>query len=636
MKSLNLSLICLLINSALMSQVNFTSSDLPIVIINTHGQIIKDQSKITGDMGVIDNGKGTINKPGDPYNVYNGKVGIEIRGHSSQGFPKKQYGIELRDSTGNSVNAVLLGMPSENDWVLNASFTDKTFLRNVLAYKLGNDIGRYASRTRFCEVVINDEYMGLYVLQEKVKRDKNRVDIKKLEGNDRAGDALTGGYIMKIDRIDEGDKYFNSIFPSVYPRAPKQPSPISYIHVYPNAANILPVQQDYIKNYITNFETSLSKNTFNDPFLGYYDFVDMDALVDYFLINEFVKTVDAYRLSAYMYKDRDSEGGKLVFGPIWDYDISFGLADYGNAWLSSGWEGEITPYEGIWSQPFWVRNIFSDPVLKNRLAKRWDELKQSVFNLSAIMGYLDQTILEINQGRARNFIRWPIIGIYQWPEYFVGQTYEEEVLYLKGWIIRRFNWIDANLSANYSYVDWLPGDSSKISLEHLVTTKLPISMFVKSLKNISTFEFRSPDPGVYFNLVSDSVAITINKEGDCTFKIIAKYNNGIVSLSPGYVISQPTEVVPDVELVKKFQLGQNYPNPFNPKTTIEFSIASDCDVQIKVFNSLGVEVETLLNEHKSAGTHQVKFDASNLSSGIYFYRIVSGSNSEMKKMILVK
>jgi len=116
MKSLNLSLICLLINSALMSQVNFTSSDLPIVIINTHGQIIKDQSKITGDMGVIDNGKGTINKPGDPYNVYNGKVGIEIRGHSSQGFPKKQYGIELRDSTGNSVNAVLLGMPSENDW----------------------------------------------------------------------------------------------------------------------------------------------------------------------------------------------------------------------------------------------------------------------------------------------------------------------------------------------------------------------------------------------------------------------------------------------------------------------------------------------------------------------------------------
>ena len=451
-----------LIESVVFAQVNFTSSNIPIIIIDTHGQTILDEPKITADMGVIDNGQGNTNYLTDAYNVFDGKIGIEIRGHSSQMFPKKQYGIELRDSLGNSINVSLLGMPAESDWVLNASYTDKTFLRNVLTYKLGNDMGRYASRTRFCEVVINSQYMGLYILQEKVKRDKNRVNIKKLEANDISGDALTGGYIMKIDRIDPGDKYFNSVFPSVYPKTPGQPSPISYIHVYPNSSNILPVQQDYIRNYITQFETSLSKNTYNDPFLGYYDFVDIDAFVDYFLINEFVKTVDAYRLSAYIHKNRDSEGGKLVFGPIWDYDLSFGLADYGDAWLSSGWVADTNPYEGIWSVPFWIKKIFNDPVFKNKLAKRWNESKQDVFNLSGILTNIDQTVQNINQARVRNFIQWPIIGTYQWPEYFVGQTYEEEILYLKGWIVRRFNWIDANLSADYSDVEWLSVDFSKI------------------------------------------------------------------------------------------------------------------------------------------------------------------------------
>lgn len=654
MKSFSIIFFSLLLNSVLPAQVNFTSSDLPIIIINTHGQSINDAEKITVDMGVVDNGNGSINRLTDAYNMYKGKAGIEVRGHSSQGFPKKQYGVELRDTNGNSVDVALLGMPSESDWVLNASFTDKTFLRNVLSYKLGNDMGRYASRTRFCEVVIDNEYMGLFILEEKVKRDKNRVDIKKLEATDISGDDLTGGYLMKIDRIDPGDKYFNSIFPSVYPKTPSQPSPISYIHVYPNADNILPVQQDYIKNYITQFETSLSKTTYKDPFLGYYDFIDIDALVDYSLLNEFVKTVDAYRLSTYFYKNRDSEGGKLVFGPIWDYDISLGLADYANAWLPSGWEADISPYEGIWSSPFWVKKFFTDPVFKNKLAKRWNELKSTVFNLAEIMGYLDQTILQINQARARNFIRWPIIGVYQWPEYYVGQSYEDEVLYLKGWIIKRYNWIDANLSANYSDAEWLPVDFSNISVEPLVITKLPVSLFAINLKNISSVEFRSTDPNINFSVVDDSVAIITSKKSDYTFKIIAKNNNEIVALSPGYKINQLTGIETDIEVVRSLSLEQNYPNPFNPSTVISWQLAVDAHVTLKVYNMLGNEVATLVNEDQSAGTHIVEFKsavgsqqlASGVSSkggyasGVYFYQLrasFGGVNFvETKKMVVLK
>jgi len=635
-KTIKLFLICLLTNLSLLAQVNFTTSNLPIVSINTHGQTITDANKITADIGVIDNGKGNINRVTDAFNVFNGKCGIEMRGHSSLSFPKKQYGIELRDSIGNSVAVPLLGMPSESDWVLNASFTDKTFLRNVIAYKLGRDIGRYASRTRYCEVVIDNQYMGLYVLEEKIKRDKNRVDIKKLEASDISGDALTGGYILKIDRIDSGDKYFNSVFPSVYPQVPSKLSPISYIHVYPTAANILPVQQEYIKNYITKFETSLSKPTYNDPFFGYYDYVDFDALVDYVLVSEFVKSIDAYRLSSFLYKNRDSLGGKLVFGPLWDYDISFGLADYGEGWLSSGWEANVTPYEGIWSNPFWIKKIFNDAVFVNKLAKRWNELNQTVFNLTELLSYMDQAILETKEARDRNFVRWDIIGKYQWPEYFVGQTYEEEVAYLKKWIIQRFIWIDTNLPKNYSDIEWLTVDFSKIDLKPSIATTLPISMFAKNVKNISAVVFSCSNQNIVFKVTGDSVAITIKQPGDYAFKIVGENNNQVTVISPEYKISQPTKLASESQSTHKFELGQNYPNPFNPSTIISWRLAESGKVILTVYDMLGNEVALLVNEVKQAGRHEAVFNGKNLASGIYFYKIVCGNNFEIKKMMLLR
>ena len=620
------------------AQVNFTSSNLPIIIIDTHGQIIPDEPKITADMGVIDNGEGNTNFVTDNFNVYSGKIGIEIRGHSSQMFPKKQYGIELRDEYGNSVNSELLGMPSESDFVLNASYTDKTFLRNVLAYKFGNETGRYASRTKFCEVVINNEYMGLYILQEKIKRDKNRVNIKKLEEADTTGNDLTGGYILKIDRIDPGDKYFDSVFPSVYPKIPSKPAPISYIHVYPNSNNILPVQQNYIRDFINQFETSLSKSTFNNPFLGYYDFVDMDAMVDYFLVSEFVKSVDAYRLSMFLHKYRDSEGGRLVFGPLWDYDIAFGLADYGYGWMSSDWVADAKPYEGIWSIPFWVTKIFHDPVFFNMLAKRWSELKSTVFNLTKIINDIDQTVLKINPAVNRNFNRWQILGTYQWPEYYVGQTYAEEVLWLKGWIIRRYNWIDSSLPSDYSSVDWQDVDFSQISFKSGVSVKLPISLFAANLKNISSFEYQCQDPNINFVVDGDSVIITPTLIGEYVFKFLGKNNNQTVALSPEYKINVLTSVDVDTKIPYKYDLFQNYPNPFNPATQITFSIEKPQYVSLKVYDLLGNEIAVLVDDYKEAGIFKIHFPTLGLviPSGIYFYTLQTNNIFITKKMILIK
>ena len=150
---------------------NFTSSSLPIVVINTNGNTIEDDPKVAVDIGIIDNGPGNINTIGDPFTDYNGNCGIEFRGNSTQGFDKKNYSIELWTNAGADTSAILLGLPKEEDWILHASHVDKTFIRNALSYNIWREIGYWAANTKYVELVIDGDYRGLYILMEKNKRD---------------------------------------------------------------------------------------------------------------------------------------------------------------------------------------------------------------------------------------------------------------------------------------------------------------------------------------------------------------------------------------------------------------------------------------------------------------------------------
>ena len=141
--------------------LQFTSSNLPIFVINTNGQTIIDDQKITVNLGVIYNGEGVRNNITDPFNHYNGKIGIEIRGSSTQMFPKKQYGVETRDANGNDLDVSLLGFPAESDWIFYAPYTDKSLMRNFLAYSLARTMGRYATRCKYFELIINNDYKGI-------------------------------------------------------------------------------------------------------------------------------------------------------------------------------------------------------------------------------------------------------------------------------------------------------------------------------------------------------------------------------------------------------------------------------------------------------------------------------------------
>jgi subtilisin-like proprotein convertase family protein len=314
---------------------SFTSSNLPIIVINTNGQQIVDDPKIAVEMGIIYNGQGNINHITDPYNNYNGNAGIEIRGSSSQMFPKKSYGLELWTPVNTDTSLSLIDMPVESDWILNANYTDKTLLRNTLAYNFARKMGNYSSRARHCELVINGTYMGIYILMEKIKRDVNRVDISKLTINDNTGADVTGGYIIKIDKsTGSGGGSFVSSYP---PLSSGNGQTINYLYEYPADDVITPAQQTYIQNYVDSFENALASPTFNDPINGYAKYINVLSFVDLFLINEVAKNVDGYRISTYLHKKKITDDGKLYAGPVWDYDIAFRNANYCEGELFTGW-----------------------------------------------------------------------------------------------------------------------------------------------------------------------------------------------------------------------------------------------------------------------------------------------------------
>lgn len=431
------------------SVVTFSSSNLPIVVINTNGQEIPNNYKITADMGIIYNGEGVRNSLTDPFNNYNGKIGIEIRGSSSQWFPKKQYSVETRDISGIDLNVSLLGFPEESDWVLYAPYNDKSLIRDVLAYKVASSMGRYASRSMFCEVVLNNEYVGVYVLLEKVKRDVNRVNIKKLEPADISGDELTGGYILKIDKTDgeNNDGWYSTYLP--YPQSTYS---VFYQYHYPKPDEIVQQQKDYIQYKIFQFETMMELAiNISDSITGYPHFIDTDSFVDFFLVNEVAKNVDAYRLSTYLYKDKDSRNPKIFAGPIWDFNLGFGNADYYDGWKTNGWQLKyLTDYQNIpSSEPFltpnWWRKLFDNTDFRNKVYARWQSVKLNLINTQKIYGYIDSLTVLLDESKTRNFEKWPVIGVWVWPNYYVGQTYQQEISYLKNWIAFRLNWIDNNI-----------------------------------------------------------------------------------------------------------------------------------------------------------------------------------------------
>ncbi len=426
--------------------LDFESSNLPIIKIDTKGRNIPDEPKTNAFMGIIDNGPGKLNYITDSYTGYNGNIGIEIRGSSSQSFPKKQYAVELWTAQGADTSASVLGLPAEEDWILYAPYTDKSLIRNVLTFKLGTDLGRYTPRTRFVELYINENYRGVYVFTEKIKRDKNRVDISKLNSDENSGDDLTGGYIVKLDKYDGATQGLGWDSPFHPPNSVGKP--VHFQFHYPKEDKITNEQGNYIENYVTDFERTLIGPNFRDKHEGYRKYIDVESFIDFAIINELTRNVDGYRLSTFLYKDKDSKDEKLYLGPIWDFNLAFGNANYCDGGKTSGWAWDFNEIcsGDTWMVPFWWKRLLRDQAYVVQFQHRWSELREGLYSNETILNYIDslETILEHPQ--QRNFSKWPILSEWIWPNNYVGNTYSNELNYLKNWISDRLSWLDVHIA----------------------------------------------------------------------------------------------------------------------------------------------------------------------------------------------
>ena len=513
----------------------FVSSTLPIVVVNTYGVDIPDEPKIDAEMGIIFNGEGQVNYLSDSLNEFYGLIAIEKRGSSSNGFPAKSYGLETRGPDSVNYNASIFNWPADNDWILYAPYTDKAMIRNVLTYHLGNEMGRWTPRTKLCELMLNGEYMGVYVFMERIKQNPGRVNINELLPADTLNNELTGGYILKVDKTTAGGIIaWDSPYPA---QAPSNVTIGIQMHD-PELIELHPTQLNYIQTYFTDWEDALVSPDFTDPVLGYRKFIDVPSFIDFFLVNEVSKNVDGYRISSFFYKERFSEGNKLVAGPLWDFNIAWGNSNYCQGGETYGWEINFNEVCGGGNNPSWWNRLLEDSLYANEVNCRWNELRTTLLDTTYLYNYIDSLAQILEVPATRHYQRWPILGNYVWPNNFVGDTYQEEVDYLKFWIGERIAWMDANMfgvcdstaqisNLNMSSFNIYPNPTNDVVFiespnerAFQINVFTPQGTLLKTIQNSNStrtsISFESLPKGMYF------IQIKTNNQVTTTQKIIVQ------------------------------------------------------------------------------------------------------------------
>lgn len=502
-------------------------SNLPIVLIDTQGKNIPNEPKISARMKIIDNSTHQ-NKITDPANGYDGFIGIEMRGASSQSYPQKPFAIETRDEAGNNLNISLLGMPAENDWVMLSNYNDKSFMRNVLGYKMFEALGNYAPRTRYVEVFLNGEYQGIYLFGEKIKRDKNRVDIATLKEEDIEGEELTGGYIFKIDYWNDWDSWESPFSPINHPDFD-----IHFIYHDPDWDELLPQQKNYISNFVSDFETILYSSNYTHPTDGYSKWIDVESFIDYFIVNEISRNNDGFKKSRYFHKDKN---GKIKAGPVWDFDWAWKNINecyIFKATDGSGWSYKVNDCNPWVKSPGWMIRLFYDTNFRNTTKCHYNQARAGVLSNKNLSFWIDSLYNEVKEAQVRHFGKWKILGVNVGAPEVDAQpkTYDGEVEKLRQWITTRLNWLDKNMIGTCTSTNVVSEyiDNSEIRFfPNPVSEKLNVAS-EKQLLDVRVFTYTGNQifKGNFFNKtnaqidVSDFVPglyiLQINTSDGCTY-----------------------------------------------------------------------------------------------------------------------
>ncbi len=420
------------------------SSNLPVMVIKQYDIPVSPGDRTTSYISLYEpDASGYTSFDNEPD--FTGRVKINIRGSSSQSFPKKGFGFHTLNEDNSNRKVELLGMPEEHNWILHGPYSDKSLMRNAVSYSLGSDLGHYSPRTKFIELFMHDgtgpltegRYHGVYLLVERIKIAPGRVEIEDLSPSDNDLPDVSGGYIFKIDRLNPGEEGFRT------DRGTR------FVYVRPNEATISGPQSDYLLQYLNDFETALFGPNFTDPEIGYEAYIDVESFIDMHLITELCKEIDGYRLSTFFTKDRN---GKIKSGPLWDFNLALGNANYLEGWDPVGWYYEtITTNQYMYG---WYNRLFEDPEFERRYRERYRSLRQGPFSYQALHQKVMDYYHLLEEPAERNFQRWNILGEYIWPNWFIADTYWEEIEWMLNWIRERLNWMDSQLGEPFELIHY--------------------------------------------------------------------------------------------------------------------------------------------------------------------------------------
>lgn len=362
---------------------------------------------------------------------------IRIRGRSSRNFDKKGYLLKFKkNNLIDNKKISLSGMTADSNWALHGPYMDKTLIRNYLCYNLAGEIMDYSPNVGFCEIFLNGEYQGIYLLTEKIEyNDAGRIKITQTDP-----DMKSTSYILRLD-VGSEDPFFELNTFSFYTgkNGSKDKGSGMLEIIYPGKT-LTSFQKEYIEKDISKFEKALVSFDSADGKWGYPSFIDIDSFVDYFIINEFTMNSDAARLSTYFYKDIR---GKMKIA-VWDFNSAF-----------NNYVPEMAdPHYFMMTDKFWYEYLLRDSSFVDRIIKRYRELRKTYLSDEYLLNYIDETVSYLGLAIYRNNDVWGYSFSKEYdlllPTSRNPRTYDDAVKQLKDMIVERGSYLDKNIETLYA------------------------------------------------------------------------------------------------------------------------------------------------------------------------------------------
>ncbi|WP_410821563.1 CotH kinase family protein [Micromonospora sp. 050-3] len=414
-----------------------TAHDLPVVLIDSYGAGRPDREYFDATTMIFEPaGGGTTSLAAAP--TLSTRAGFRLRGNSSATFEKTPFRVEFWDNENDDADHPVLGMPADSDWVLRGPFPDKALIREALVYDLGREMGLPAPRYAFAEFYLNTDaapvgagdYMGVYMFMETIKNSKDRLDLKQLDSDDVTLPKIQGGYIWKFEWMAAEEP----TLPCTGPAA----TCWNYLEVA-DPSPLQPQQRDWLRGHLQEFNDVLHSSNFADPTTGYRKYIDVDSFIDLMIVNELSREMDAYVRSSHFYKDRDS---KIFAGPLWDFDLSFGVGGFFANDQVSGWQHQQTRQP---SANDWFAQLLRDPAFVNQARSRWQTLRRGLLSDAALQTRVNALATPLTNAAQRNFQRWPnltapTVSFFRTP---TSPTWQGQVQVMRDWMLRRAAWLDS-------------------------------------------------------------------------------------------------------------------------------------------------------------------------------------------------